>query len=76
MEVDEGRIGGMKHHLIASPEWRAVCLRAVGDCLMALGYVKMFTGDFLGETIIAYEVCNEMRGLCCRLWDEEKLKIE
>ncbi len=56
----------MKHHLIASLEWRAVCLRAVGVCLMALGYAKMFTGDFLGETIILYEICNELRGFGLR----------
>ncbi len=66
MEVDEGRIGGMKHHLSASLEWPAMCLRSVGVCLMALGYAKMFTGDFLGETIIPYEICNELRGF----WDE------
>ncbi len=70
MEFDEsawGRIGGMKHHLNASLEWRAVWLRAVGVCLMTLGYAKRFTGDLLGETIIPYAVCNELRGLCCRL---------
>ncbi len=73
MEFDEaawGRIGGMKHHLIASLEWRALWLRAVGVRVMALCYAKMFTGDFLGEAIIPYEICNELRGLCCRLWDE------
>ncbi len=66
MAFDEGGIGGMKYHLIVSLEWRAVCLRSVGVCLMALGYAKMFTGDFLGETILPHAVCNELRGLCCR----------
>ncbi len=77
-EFDEaawGRIGGMKHHLIASLELRAVCLKAVGVCLMALGYGKMITGDVLEETSVSYEVCNKLRGLCCRVWDEGKLKI-
>ncbi len=66
----------MKHPLIASLECRAVCLRSVGVCLLALGYVKMFMGDFLGEMSMPCEICKELRGLCCRLWDEGKLKIE
>ncbi len=64
MEFDEaawGRIGGMKHHIIASLEWRAVCLRAVGVCLLALGYVKIFTGDSLGEMSMPYVVGCKMR---------------
>ncbi len=59
MELEEaawGRIGGKKYPLIASLECRAVCLRSVGVCLLALGYVKMLTGDFLGEMSMPYVV--------------------
>ncbi len=46
----------MKHHLIASLEWRAVCLRSVGVRLM-------FMGDFLEKTSMPYEICKEWGGV-------------
>ncbi len=66
----------MKHHFIASLEWRSVCLRVVGVCLMALAYAKMFTCNLLGETSMRHDTFGKLWDLSYRLWDEEKLKIE
>ncbi len=61
MKRPGGGLGGMKQPLIASLECRAVCLRSVGVCLLALGYVKMLTGDLLGEMNMPYVVGWGMR---------------
>ncbi len=59
----------MEHHPIARLEGRAVGLSVVGVGLMALGPAKMIASDFSGEASLLYEICNELRGLGCGLWN-------
>ncbi len=66
----------MEHHLIARLEGGAVCLSVVGVGLMALGPTEMVTSNFLGEASLLYEICNELRGLACGLWNTGELEVE
>ncbi len=68
------RVGGMEHHLIARLEGGAVRLSVVG--LMALGRVEVVASNFLGEASLLYELCNELRGLDCGLWNTGELEVE
>ncbi len=66
----------MEHHLIARLEGGAVCLSVVGVGLMALGPAEMVASNFLGDASLLYEICNELGGLGCGLWNTGELKVE
>ncbi len=63
------RVGRMEHHLIARLEGGAMCLSVVGVGLMALGPAEMVASNFLRKASLLYEICNELRGLACGLWN-------
>ncbi len=43
---------------------------------MALGPAEMVASDFLGEASLLYEICNELRGVGCGLWNTRALEVE